>query len=404
MTRIQRIDTIRLGEHPRTLWVQVFTDDGLVGLGETYYVPGAVASVIHDTAAPHLVGQNPFDLERAWTTLFQETNFYGYAGAEMRAISALDIALWDIVGQACGQPIYNLLGGRVRDRIRTYNTCASYGDLRDYEAFHERPDQLAESLLAEGITAMKIWPFDVFARRPSAQEAEHQGRRQGTVGSARTLVGMADGQYISPEELDRGVESVRRIRRAVGSRMEIAIEMHAMWNFPSAVRIGRALEHYDPMWMEEAMTPDPVDDLARLAREVRIPLCISERLFTRYAFRRVLELGAAQIVMPDIIWTGGISEGKKIATMAEAYHLPIAPHDCTGPVNVFACLHLCAAAPNAQFMETVRAFYRGYYADIVDPNIEVRDGHVSFPEGPGLGTQLRPEVRQRADATIQSSN
>ena len=103
MTRIERIDTIRLAEHPRTLWVEVRTDDGLVGLGETYYVPGAVAAVIHDIAAPHLLGQSPFDLERAWTTLFQETNFYGYAGAEMRAISALDIALWDIVGQACGQ-------------------------------------------------------------------------------------------------------------------------------------------------------------------------------------------------------------------------------------------------------------------------------------------------------------
>jgi galactonate dehydratase len=403
MTRVERIETIRLAEHPRTLWVQVHTNDGLVGLGETYYVPGAVAAVIHDIAAPHLLGSSPFDLERAWTTLFQETNFYGYAGAEMRAISALDIALWDIVGQACGQPIYNLLGGQVRDSIRTYNTCASYGDMRDYEAFHERPDELAASLLAEGITAMKIWPFDVFARRPSAQESEHQHRRQGTVGSARTLVGLADGQYISPAEIDAGVEAVRRIRKAVGARVEIAIEMHALWNYPSALRIARALEPYDLMWLEEPMTPDPVDDLARLAREVRIPLCVSERLFTRYAFRRVLELGAAHIVMPDIIWTGGISEGRKIATMAEAYHLPIAPHDCTGPVNVFACLHLCASAPNAQFMETVRAFYRGYYGDIVDPNIEVRDGRVLFPTAPGLGTRLRPEVRERSDASVQVS-
>src|SRR6202011_6215014 len=111
-------------------------------------------------------------------------------------------------GQSCGQPIYNLIGGRVRDRIRTYNTCASYGDIRDYEAFHERPEELAESLLADGITAMKIWPFDVFARRPTLEETEHQRRPQSTVGSARTLVGMADGQYISPADLDRGVDAV----------------------------------------------------------------------------------------------------------------------------------------------------------------------------------------------------
>jgi galactonate dehydratase len=403
MSTIERIETIRLAEHPRLLWVQVYTDDGLVGLGETYYVPGAVAAVIHDIAAPHLLGQDPFDLERAWTTLFQETNFYGYAGAEMRAISALDIALWDIVGQACGQPVYNLLGGRVRERIRTYNTCASYAGIRDYEDFHERPAELAESLLAEGITAMKIWPFDVFARHPTDDESRLQRGRQSNVASARTLVGLVDGQYISPVDLDRGVDAVRSIRKAVGSRMEIAIELHAMWNYPSALRIARALEPYDLMWLEEPMTPDPVDDLARLAREVRTPLCISERLFTRYAFRRVLELGAAQIVMPDVIWTGGISEARKIATMAEAYHLPIAPHDCTGPVNVFACLHLCASSPNAQFMESVRAFYRGYYADLVDPTIEVSDGHISFPTRPGIGTRLRPSVRERRDCTLQSS-
>jgi hypothetical protein len=136
--------------------------------------------------------------------------------------------------------IYNLLGGQMRDRIRTYNTCASYGTLRDYEAFHERPDELAECLLAEGITAMKIWPFDVFARRPTQAEIQHQGRRQGTVGSARTLVGPVDGAYISPLDLDRGVDAVRRIRQAVGTRMEIAIEMHAMWNYPSALLLARS--------------------------------------------------------------------------------------------------------------------------------------------------------------------
>src|SRR5207248_74878 len=126
---------------------------------------------------------------------------------------------------------------------------------------------------------------------------------------------LADAQYISPADLDQGVDAVRAIRKAAGSRMELAIELHAMWNYPSALRIARALEPYDLMWLEEPMTPDPVDDLARLAREVRTPLCISERLFTRYAFRRVLELGAAQIVMPDVIWTGGISEARKIATL-----------------------------------------------------------------------------------------
>jgi len=401
--KINRIETIRLGQHPRTIWVQVHTDDGLVGLGETYYIPGAVAAVIHDVAAPLLLGKDPFDLERHWATLFQATNYYGYAGAEMRAISALDIALWDIVGQACGQPIYNLLGGRVRDRIRTYNTCASYGPYRDYEAFQEHAGELAVSLLEQGITAMKIWPFDVFATPPAPADLARMRTEEGVAGTGRAVLGYNDGQYINPSDLQLGLEPVKQIRKAVGDRMEIAIELHAMWNLPSAIRIARALEPYDILWLEEAMTPDPVDDLGRLAQETKVPLCVSERLFTRYAFRQVLERKVAHIVMPDIIWTGGISEGKKIAGMAEAYHLPIAPHDCTGPVNVFACLHLCASCPNAMVMETVRAFYQGYYADLVTPNLEVRDGFLAFPETPGIGTQLRPEVRERPGALVQVS-
>lgn len=398
--KIVRIDTIRLPEHPRTLWVQVHTDDGLIGLGETYYIPGAVASVIHEVAAPLLLGRSAYDLERHWAALFQATNYYGYAGAEMRAISALDIALWDILGQHCGEPVYNLIGGQVRDRIKIYNTCASYGEQRDYEAFHERAGELAESLLAEGITAMKIWPFDIFASPPPVGESL---TAPGVAGTGRNVLGFNEGQYISPEDLDRGLESVRQIRAAVGRRMEIAVELHAMWNLPSAIRIARALEPYDILWFEEAMTPDPVDDLARLVQETRVPICTSERLFTRYAFRQVLERKAAHIIMPDIIWTGGISEGKKIAAMAEAYHLPIAPHDCTGPVNVFACAHLCASCPNTMIMETVRAFYRGYYGDIVETNLDIREGYLHFPKTPGLGTRLRPAVLERRDAVIQSS-
>ena len=395
--KISKIETLRLGAFPNTLWVQIHTDTGLIGLGETFYIPGAVAAVIHDVAAPHLIGEDPLEIERHWHTLFHITNYYGYAGAEMRAISALDIALWDIAGQAMGQPIYNLLGGRVRDRIRTYNTCASYGDQDDYNAFLTDAGALAESLLSEGITAMKIWPFDQYAssQRTSAvdtRRSKHVPQDYFTVGN-----------HITPDQLKAGLEPIRKIREAVGDRMEIALELHSRWNLPSAIRIARACEPYDLLWFEDAITPDPVDDLARLVQETKVPICVSERLFTRYAFRQVLERKAAHIIMPDIIWTGGISESKKIAVMAEAYHLPIAPHDCTGPVNIFACLHLCASCPNTMIMESVRAFYRGYYDEIVTPNLDIREGYIHFTGTPGLGTKLRPEVFQRADASMQIS-
>jgi galactonate dehydratase len=377
--RITSLETVRLAAFPAHLWLRVHTDDGLIGLGETFYVPRAVEAVLHDVCAPIALGRDPFDRDALWADLFQITNYYGYAGAEMRAISALDIALWDLVGQATGQPIYNLLGGRCRDRIKTYNTCASYGDLRDFEAFHERPAELAESLLAEGITAMKIWPFDRFAPKTR-------------------------GQYLGPEDLKAGLRAVEEIRRVAGDRVEIAIEGHALWNFNTAMRLARALAPYDILWLEEPMTPDNLDELARLALESDVPICGSERLFTRFAFRQVLEKKAADIIMPDVIWTGGISEVKKIATMAEAYHAPIAPHDCTGPVTMFANLHLCANCPNAMIQESVRAFYRGYYADLVTVNIEVREGHCHFPTAPGLGTALRPEVLTRPDATITATD
>lgn len=395
--KVTRIDTIRVAEFPQLLWVQLHTDDGLVGLGETYYIPGAVASVIHDVAAPQILGQSPFDLERIWHTLFHITNYYGYAGAEMRAISALDIALWDLAGQATGQPVYNLLGGRVRDRIRTYNTCATYGAQDDYHEFLTNAGELAESLLSEGITAMKIWPFDQYANADIQTSVDT--RRSSHVPLDYYTV----GPHILPDQLKRGLEPVQKIRQAVGDRMEIAIELHSRWSLPAAIRIAKALEPYDILWFEDSMTPDPVDDLARLVQETRVPICVSERLFTRYAFRQVLERKAAHIVMPDIIWTGGISESKKIANMAEAYHLPIAPHDCTGPVNIFACLHLCASCPNTMIMESVRAFYRGYYDRVVTQNLDVREGHIHFPETPGIGTRLRPEVLERKDATVQTS-
>ncbi|HVC82607.1 MAG TPA: mandelate racemase/muconate lactonizing enzyme family protein, partial [Chloroflexota bacterium] len=169
--RIEKIETVRLPEHPHTLWVQIHTADGLVGLGETYYLPGAVEAVIHEFAAPMLLGQSAFDRERHWQNLFAHANFFGYAGAEMRAISALDIALWDLLGQYVGQPIHALIGGRCRESIRVYNTCVNTPLYPDQDGFLERPGDLAESLLASGIRQMKIWPWDRFAPQTRSTQA-----------------------------------------------------------------------------------------------------------------------------------------------------------------------------------------------------------------------------------------
>jgi galactonate dehydratase len=386
--RITKIETLRLPEHPNTIWVRVHTSEGLIGLGETYYIPGAVESVIHDFAAPMLLGQSAFDRESHWQNLFSYANFFGYAGAEMRAVSALDMALWDVFGQYLNQPIYNLIGGRCRDSIRVYNTCVNTPLYPDLDGFLHRPAELAESLLAQGITQMKIWPWDQFAPQMNGT--------QPTGPAGWSSVGPI-GHDLSAQDLKKGLHAVQEIRRAVGDRMEIAIEGHSRWDLNVALRIARALEPYDVIWLEDIIQPDSVDDLARLVQETRVPQCVSERLFSKFAFREVLDRKAAHIVMPDLIWTGGITETVKIATLADSYHLPIAPHDCTGPVNVFACLHVCMAAPNAMVMETVRGFREGYYLDIVTKPVLVREGRASLDGSPGLGVQLRPELLARPD-------
>jgi len=237
---ITRIETIRLSEHPNTLWVQVHTSEGLIGLGETYYIPGAVEAVVNDCAAPMLLGQSAFDRERHWQSLFSHANFFGYAGAEMRAVSALDIALWDLLGQYTGQPIHNLIGGRCRESIRIYNTCVNMARHADQDDFIERPGELAESLLAQGITQMKIWPWDRFAPQVSHGQA---------IGPAGWSAYGPVGHDLSAQNLMEGLRAVQEIRRAVGDRMEIAIEGHSRWDLNVALRIARALEPYDVIWM-----------------------------------------------------------------------------------------------------------------------------------------------------------
>lgn len=380
--RVIRIETVRHTALPHVLWVQVHSEDGLVGLGETFYLPSAVEAVIHDAFASFVLGRSDYDIESIWDQIFSYCNFFGYAGAELRALSALDIALWDLVAQRAGQPIYNLLGGKVRDRIPIYNTCVDTDQYLDQEAFLTRPADLAKNLLSQGIKAMKIWPWDIFA--PRLLSTAHSGP------AGQTAMGPS-GSFLSSRELESGLQIVKQIRDAVGKDMDILIEGHSRWDLNCAIRIARALEPYEVLCMEDIIKPDSVSDLSRLVSETRVPQSVSERLFSRYAFKEVLEAAAAHILMPDVVWTGGITEGRKIAILADSFHLPIAPHDCTGLVAIFANLHICAVSANAMILETVRGFYDGWYKSVYTHNVQIADGHASIPTLPGLGTTLKSE-------------
>jgi galactonate dehydratase len=379
--KITKIETIHLKEFAATTWVRVHTDAGYVGLGETWFGPRSVAGAVHEMFSPLLIGRNPLAIERHWRDMFDMANAYGYAGTEARAISAIDIALWDIAGQVADQPIYNMLGGACRDRIRTYNTTGQWGENRDMELAMVDAGTLAKSLIDDGLTAMK-WAFtDPFAD-------------------------LTRGVNLSAEDLQLMLKPIEAIRKAVGNQLDIANDGHGRWNLNNAIRIGRAMDQFDMLWQEELIQPTNVENHVTLASEIVAPVCVSERLISKYQFREYLKAGAAEVVMPDLIWTGGITETRKIATMAEAEQRPVAPHDMTGPVNVFACAHICMNAPNAWLMETCRAFYgeTGWYSDVIEPNIRVVDGELLAPEGPGLGTKLRDAVFDRSDITVEFSD
>ncbi len=390
--KVIKIETIRYSPQPNILWVRLHSDDGFIGLGETFYLPSAVEAVVHDTISGFVLGQSAFEIERIWDEVFSYSNFFGFAGAEMRALSAIDIALWDLIAQKTGQPIYNLMGGRTRDQIPVYNTCVNSGPYSDYDGFMERPAQLAKSLLAQGIKAMKIWPFDRFAPQFKSPVA---------IGPAGYPAMGPSGAYLSSRDLEKGLRTVAEIRDAVGKDIDIMIEGHCRWDLNCAIRIAKALEPYDVRWMEDIIKPESVADLARLVSETRVPQCVSERLFTRYAFREVLEARAAHVIMPDLIWTGGITEGRKIAILADTFHLPIAPHDCTGLVTLFANLHICAVSNNAMILESVRGFYEGWYRDVYTENVQIRDGYAAMPTAPGLGTALKEELLTNAQTSIR---
>jgi galactonate dehydratase len=397
--KITAVETISLGEFPNVLWVQVHTDAGLVGLGETFYAVAPVAEHIHETCAPYLLGRDPLRIEAISRNFLNTYLGFNSVGVEMRAASAIDIALWDIFGQASGQPIYQLLGGACHDRVRVYNTCAGYqyvrakpvqgtanfgvpekpgGPYEDLLAFRNDAGELAASLLEMGISGMKIWPFD------EAAEA-------------------SNGAYISNADLKQALRPFEQIRKAVGDRMDIHVEFHSLWQLPAAIRIARALEPFDPFWFEDPVKMNNLDALADYARRTRVWVTASETLGTRWAFRELFQKQAASVCMLDVGWTGGLSEAKKIATMAEAYALPVAPHDCTGPVLLTASVHLAMNCPNTLVQEIVRAFYYDWYGKLVTALPPLENGTIRAPAGPGLGTRLQPGVAQRKDARVRLS-
>lgn len=403
--RITAIETVRNATWSNFLWVRIETDEGIAGLGETFRHPAPIASYIHDVIAPFLLGRDALSINAHAHDLARAggLRFAGYPtrSVEIRANSALDIALWDLRARAFGVSLCALLGGPVRTHIPVYNTCAGpgynwqagsararmAGDATapaaagvpdDLEAQAARPGELAGELLDEGIGAMKIWPFDAAAE-------ESGGRR------------------ITPEALRTGLDKLAAIRRAVGDKMEILLEYHGLWHQAPARRILAEADAFRPFWHEDPVAMENIAALAELRRDSPTPIAGSESHGTAIWFRDALAADAVDYMHFDIGWVGGLSEALRIAHLAQLHDRMIAPHDCTGPVTWIANLHLALALPNTLWLESVRAYYRGIYTEMVTALPRISGGVASAMEGPGLGTDLSPALLAHADTEITRS-
>lgn len=292
----------------------------------------------------------------------------------MRALSAIDLALWDLLGRSLRTPVYRLLGGRSNQRVRLYNTCFPY----KYDFLKEPEKIMRELIETRGIRAIKVWPFDGAARR-----------------SAR--------QYITQDQIDEALKPVRALRDAFGESIEIALEFHSNWNLPSAIRIARALEPYRPMWLEDLLMPGNPDQYRELAQATSLPLTIGERMAGKLSFEQLLEARAAKFVMFDVTWCGGLTEARKIAAMADAYQLPVAPHTAGGPLLFYASTHLTTAATNVWIQESCQRFYERDWPAMLENPIAPAGGTITAPEGPGLGMEIKKETWEHPAAIRQIS-
>jgi galactonate dehydratase len=360
--KIVNVTPMVLGTAWRNLtFVKVETDEGLTGVGEARVLnrTQAVLGYLADVVPRYVLGSDPFEVERLVQRMFRED--FGRAGElVMTGIALIEIACWDIMGQALGQPVYRLLGGAVREKIKAYAN-GWYTAARTPEEFHAA----AERAIAKGYRALKFDPF-------------------------------GGGFYeLERSEKQRIVALVEAVRDAVGPDVEILIEMHGRFNPATAVEMARELAPFRPSWFEEPVPPENLAALKKAADAISplgIPIATGERLHTPYEYRELFELQAADIIQPDITHYGGLLSTKKLAAWAEAYYMLVAPHNVGGPVSTAAALHLAACTNNFKIQEHFNDFDEVYVKESALGVPEVVDGYFALPTGPGLGITLNEEI------------
>ena len=356
------------------VFVKLTTDGNVSGVGEAYCVPfepHLVARMLEDVFARYLQNEDPHNIEKIWRRVYS-SGFTQHPDLTLMAVlSALEMACWDIIGKEADQPVYNLLGGRVHERLRTYTYIyAREGegdDVYDNPIYYD-PDASAKRALEyveEGFTAIKFDPAGAYSA--------------------------FDPRQLSLEALDLCERFVKRLREAVGTRADLLFGTHGQMTPAAAIRLARRIEPYDPLWFEEPVPPDAAEAMAKVARGTSIPIAAGERLATKYDFARFLSAGALAILQPNLGRVGGILEAKKIAALAEVYHAQIAPHLYCGPVVGAANIQLATCSPNFLILEGIER-WQGFHAKVLKKPLRWQDGYIIPPADPGLGIELDEAV------------
>jgi 2-dehydro-3-deoxyphosphogalactonate aldolase len=351
------------------VFVKLITDGNVAGVGEAYCVPfdpHLVAKLIVDVFQRYLHGEDPHHIEKMWRRVYS-AGFTQHPDVTLMAVlSALEMACWDIVGKEAGQPVYNLLGGRVHEKLRSYTYIyARPGDATDVYRDPDLAAQRAAEYLQQGFTALKFDPAGPYSA--------------------------FDGRQLSLVDIDRSVRFCKQLRAAVGMKADLLFGTHGQMTAAGAIRLAKQLEPYDPLWFEEPVPPDAPQEMAKVARATSIPIATGERLATKYDFGRVLRAGAAAILQMNLGRVGGLLEAKKIAGMAEVDHVQIAPHLYCGPVVGAANIQLATCSPNFLILESIER-WDGFHAQILRKPVRWEDGYVIPPTEPGLGVELNEEL------------
>jgi len=351
------------------IFLKLVTDDGIEGVGEVYaatFGPNTIVKMIEDVCARHVIGSDPFKIEHLWRGVYGRGYSLRPDISLIGVLSGIEMACWDIVGKAVGKPVYELLGGQVHEKLRSYTYLyPKEGDKTNVYADPDLAAERAAEMIGLGFTAIKFDPAG-----PYTTYDPHQPRL---------------------EDLDRSELFCRKLREAVGDKGDLLFGTHGQFTTSGAIRLARRLEPYDPLWFEEPVPPEMPEEMAKVARQTTIPIATGERLTTKYEFARVLETGAASILQMALGRVGGILEAKKIAGMAETHYAQIAPHLYCGPIEGAANVQISACTPNFLILESIQT-WGGFHSEILKRPMTWQDGYVIPPKEPGLGIELDEEV------------